>query len=112
MEPSELGWLTRCVVLYESPPEARARVPEFFAAHSAYADEFRERHPGALLMIGPFPDAEDGQPGAMSIFTSRERAEEFAASDPFVLNGVVTRWRVRVWFGPKIKRRSCPLWWS
>jgi len=46
MESSEPEWLTRYVVLYESPPEARARAPEFFAAHSAYADEFRERYPG------------------------------------------------------------------
>jgi uncharacterized protein YciI len=94
---SEPEWLTRYVVLYESPPEARARAPEFFAAHSAYADEFRERYPGALLMIGPFLESEDGQPGAMSIFTSRQRAEEFAASDPFVVNEVVEGWRVRVW---------------
>jgi uncharacterized protein YciI len=97
MESSEPEWLTRYVVLYESPPEARARAPEFFAAHSAYADEFRGRYPGDLLMIGPFAEAEDGQPGAMSIFTSPERAEEFATSDPFVLNHVVAAWRVRVW---------------
>ena len=50
---AEPEWLPRYVLLYESPPEARAKVPAFFAAHSAYADEFRARHPGALLMIGP-----------------------------------------------------------
>jgi uncharacterized protein YciI len=97
VEVSETTWLIRYVLLYESPPEARANVPKFFPAHSAYADDFRKRHPGALLMIGPFPEPEDAQPGAMSIFTSREAAEEFAASDPFVLNGVMRTWRVRTW---------------
>ena len=33
----------------------------------------------------------------MSIFTSREAAEEFARGDPFVLNGVVSNWFVREW---------------
>jgi uncharacterized protein YciI len=97
VEEFETAWLTRYVLLYMSSPEARSRVPELFPAHSAYADDFRERHPGALVMIGPFPEPEEGQPGAMSIFTSREAAEEFAASDPFVVNGVVDTWRVRTW---------------
>jgi uncharacterized protein YciI len=90
-------WLTRYLLLYESPPEARARIPAFFPAHNAYATAFRSLHPGVLVMIGPFPEPEEGQPGAMSIFTSREAAEEFAASDPFVVNGVVDRWRIRAW---------------
>lgn len=97
MEASEIAWLTRYVLLYFSAPESRARIPEFFPAHNAYADEFRTRHPGQLVMIGPFPEPEDGQAGAMSIFTSREAAEEFAAADPFVVNGVVQAWRVRTW---------------
>ena len=33
----------------------------------------------------------------MSIFTSREAAEEFAAGDPFVLNGVIRNWQIREW---------------
>jgi hypothetical protein len=35
--------------------------------------------------------------GSMSIFTTREAAEEFAAGDPFVLNGVVSGWQIREW---------------
>ena len=45
-------------------------------------------------MIGPFADPREG---AMAIFTTREAAEEFAAEDPFVVNGVVASWRVREW---------------
>jgi uncharacterized protein YciI len=93
----EPDWIERFVLLYESPPAGRARAPEFFAAHSAYADEFRARHPGVLLLIGPFPQMEEGHPGAMAILTSRDAAEEFAVSDPFVVNEVVTKWYIRAW---------------
>jgi len=33
----------------------------------------------------------------MSIFTTREAAEEFATGDPFVRNGVVSNWRILGW---------------
>jgi uncharacterized protein YciI len=33
----------------------------------------------------------------MAVFTTREAAEEFAEGDPFVLNGVVSRWEIRAW---------------
>lgn len=97
MTDTDPQWLERYVLLYESSPDARARIPEFFPAHSAYGDEYRARHPGVLLMIGPFAVPEDGQPGAMAIFTSRQAAEEFAATDPFVVNEVVSRWYIRPW---------------
>jgi len=34
--------------------------------------------------------------GSMSIFTTREAAEEFATGDPFVRNGV-SNWRILGW---------------
>jgi hypothetical protein len=33
----------------------------------------------------------------MGLFTTREAAEEFVKEDPFVVNGVVGRWRIREW---------------
>ena len=33
----------------------------------------------------------------MSIFTTREAAEEFVRDDPFVVNGVVRSWHIREW---------------
>jgi uncharacterized protein len=90
-------WVQHYVLLYVSPPSSRARVPEFFAAQSAYSDAFQEAHPGALLMTGPFPQTEQEEPGAMSVFVSREAAAEFAASDPFVLHGLVEKRSVRLW---------------
>lgn len=51
---------------------------------------------GELLLGGALADPVDG---AVLLFQadSPEAAERFARSDPFVTNGLVTRWRVRCW---------------
>jgi uncharacterized protein len=64
---------------------------ENFPAHQARYTEFMRS--GVLTSLGPFADRE----GSMAVFTTREAAEEFAVGDPFVLNGVVSRWHVREW---------------
>jgi len=79
----------RYVVFYESGDLSLAR--EHFPAHRARYTEFMGR--GVLLSLGPFTD----RGGSIAIFTTREAAEEFAAGDPFVLNGVVSDWQVREW---------------
>jgi uncharacterized protein YciI len=81
------------VLLYESAEDVAEKAPTHSAAHSRHWQPFRER--GELLMIGPFGDPQSQ--GAMAIFTTRESAEEFAQSDPFVVNGVVRSWEVREW---------------
>jgi len=96
-DPTGPQWVETFVLLYQSGPDARSRIPQHFPAHHDYSEAFRARRPGVLLMIGPFAESLDGQPGAMSIFTSREAAEDFAAGDPFVLNGVVDTWYIRPW---------------
>lgn len=90
-------WQEHHVLLYFSEPGARERIGALFPAHNAYGQRFRVEHPGELVMIGPFAEPMDGQPGAMSIFRSVTAAEEFAASDPFVTEGAVSEWRVRPW---------------
>jgi len=79
----------RYVLFYENGDVALAA--ENFPAHQARYIEFMRR--GVLGSLGPFTDGS----GAMAIFTSPEAAEEFAAADPFVLNGVVSAWYVREW---------------
>lgn len=83
----------KSVLFYESAPDVAASAPLHFAAHSAHAREFHDR--GVLLMIGVFADVQNE--GAMAVFTSRAAAEEFAERDPFVVNGVVSSWRVSEW---------------
>jgi uncharacterized protein YciI len=78
-------------LIYESAGDVRARVPEVMPAHRAWYEEFARR--GDLLMVGPFSDAT----GALAVLTSRAAAEEFAAGDPFVRNGLVGKWYIREW---------------
>jgi uncharacterized protein len=81
------------VLFYESADDVASKAPAHFPAHSARLDEFHAR--GTLEMVGTFGDPQ--QEGSMSIFTTRDAAEEFAGGDPFVLNGVVRNWYVREW---------------
>ena len=81
------------VLFYESAADVRAKAPPHAAAHRAHIDDFRARD--TLLMIGTFADPQ--AEGSMAIFSAREAAEEFAATDPLVLHGVVRRWYVRGW---------------
>jgi uncharacterized protein len=85
--------MAKYVLLYESADDVRANAPLHFPAHVARWKEFQDR--GTLLMIGTFANPQDE--GSMAIFTTREAAEAFAVSDPFVLNGVVSRWSIREW---------------
>ena len=81
------------VLLYEPADDVAAMAPEHFPAHWARCEEFHAQ--GELEMVGLFGDVQ--REGSMAIFTTREAAEEFAAGDPFVANGVVRRWEVRDW---------------
>jgi len=51
---------------------------------------------GELILGGALADPVDG---AVLLFRgeSAKVAEQFAAADPYVKNGLVTRWRVRPW---------------
>jgi uncharacterized protein len=83
--------MPRYVLLYESAEDVREKAPLHFAAHRARWQEYLDQ--GTLLQIGTFSDLE----GSMAVFATREAAEEFAQTDPFVLNGVVRGWRIREW---------------
>jgi uncharacterized protein YciI len=85
--------MAKFVVFYESADDVRSKAPAHFAAHRARWKEFADR--GELLMIGTFANAQEQ--GSMAIFATREAAEAFVKSDPFVLNGVVRRYEIREW---------------
>jgi len=76
-------------------------VPEYVERRKAYRGEhlrlaWAACDRGELLLAGALADPVDG---AVFVFQgeSPEEAEKFAQSDPYVLNGLVTRWRVRAW---------------
>jgi uncharacterized protein len=84
---------TKHVLFYTSADDVLTKAPAHFPAHSARLAEFHAR--GVLLTVGTFGDPQEQ--GSMTIFTTREAAEEFARDDPFVLGGVVSAWEVREW---------------
>jgi uncharacterized protein YciI len=76
-------------------------VADFVARRSAYRDEHlrlaREAHGrGELLLAGALSDPADR---AVLVFRAPERSvvEDFARKDPYVTQGLVTRWEVRPW---------------
>jgi uncharacterized protein len=81
------------VLFYEPAEDVLSKAPVHFEAHSARLAEFHAR--GELLMVGTFANPQEE--GSMSIFRTREAAEEFVDGDPFVLNSVIRRWEIREW---------------
>ena len=70
-----------------------ARVP-FRKLHLQHAIAAHQR--GELILGGALANPADG---AVILFQgdSPKTAVDFANADPYVLNGLVTRWRVREW---------------
>ena len=82
------------LLFYEVGGDYAERRRQFRAAHLKHARQAVGR--GELVLGGAYANPVDG---ALLLFrgSSPAVAEEFAASDPYVTNGLVTRWRVREW---------------
>ncbi len=75
----------------ENVVERRAPYRE---AHLGLVREYAAR--GELVLAGAFADPVDG---AAFVFRvgDRTNVEEFVAKDPYVVDGLVTGWRIRAW---------------
>ena len=82
------------LLFYEAGADYEERRKPFRAAHLEYASAAAAR--GELVLGGAFANPIDG---AVILFRgdSPAAAEQFAKSDPYVVNGVVKRWYVREW---------------
>jgi uncharacterized protein YciI len=82
------------LLLYDVVPDYVSRRAAFRAEHLAMARAAFDR--GELVLGGALAEPVDG---AVLVFRgdSPAAAEAFAAADPYVKNGLVTRWRVRAW---------------
>ncbi|MBI2764504.1 MAG: hypothetical protein HYX53_01190 [Chloroflexi bacterium] len=82
------------LLLYDYVEDMAAKRAPVRALHLEHANAYYER--GVLRMAGAFADSIDG---AVLVFRADSAAEveEFARNDPYVLNGLVTNWRVRPW---------------
>ena len=82
------------ILFYDIVDDFIARRAPFRTAHLEVAHRAHAR--GELVLAGALVDPEDG---AVLVFhgPSPEIAEAFAQADPYVTNGLVTKWRVRKW---------------
>jgi hypothetical protein len=82
------------LLFYDVSPDYSERRAEFRAEHLNLAWEAQAR--GELVLGGALADPVDG---AVLLFKgeSADIVKRFVASDPYVKNGLVTRWRVRPW---------------
>jgi uncharacterized protein YciI len=82
------------LMFYDFVPNYMERRGPLRAAHLGLAWDAHER--GELVLAGAFDEPADG---GVLLFKcdSPATAEAFAAKDPYVLNGLVSRWWVRKW---------------
>ena len=80
------------LLVYDVASDYVERRAPLRAEHLALARAAHDR--GELVMGGALADPVDG---AVLVFRSDAAAEAFARADPYVRNGLVTRWRVRAW---------------
>jgi uncharacterized protein YciI len=94
------------LLIYDVVPDYAERRAPLRAAHLAHGRAAVAR--GDLVLGGAMADPIDG---AVLLFRgdSPAAAESFAAADPYVLNGLVTRWRVRAWTTVIGDLAECPI---
>jgi uncharacterized protein len=82
------------ILLYEVVDDFVAKRAPFRSEHLKLLEEAHRR--GELVMAGAFSAPADG---AALVFRgdSPAAACHFAATDPYVVKGLVTNWRVRAW---------------
>lgn len=94
------------LLIYDVVPDYAERRAPFRAEHLALARAAVAR--GELILGGALADPIDG---AVLLFEgdSPAAAEAFVAADPYVRNGLVTKWRVRTWTTVVGERAAVPL---
>lgn len=92
--PRDYTWVMHFLLIYEVGDDYVERRTRFRDEHLAKAWAAHER--GELVLAGALANPADG---AVLLFKSESAtvAQEFARTDPYVLNGIVKRWYVREW---------------
>ena len=81
-------------LFYETLDNFPEKRTPFRGSHLQLVRDAHDR--GELLLAGALADPADR---ALLVFRSHDKsvAEDFARRDPYVMNGLVTRWHVREW---------------
>ena len=82
------------LLFYDLVSDYIERRPPLRQEHLKFAEAARQR--GELLLAGALDDPVDA---AVLVFRAADVSvvEDFASSDPYVQNGLVTGWRIRRW---------------
>ncbi len=80
------------LLIYEVVDDYVNRRAPFRAEHLALAQAATEQ--GDLLLGGALAQPVDG---AILLFRTQQAAENFAANDPYIHNGLIQKWSVRQW---------------
>ena len=94
-EQQDMYYVVFFETFYDSFEDAMSKAPDVIAAHTARSKELHAQ--GTLLMSGAFLNRAEEPLSTMAICATPEAAEEYARGDPFVLNGMVSRWYIRKW---------------
>lgn len=82
------------LLFYDYVDNVVERRAPFREAHLGLVRTFVDR--GELVLAGAFADPVDGAALAFKV-DDRAKVEEFVAHDPYVVQGLVTGWRIRPW---------------
>mmetsp|Transcript_1626 Transcript_1626/g.5545 ORF Transcript_1626/g.5545 Transcript_1626/m.5545 type:complete len:104 (-) Transcript_1626:97-408(-) len=82
------------VLMYDYVPDILDKRGPFRAGHIGAAKKMAEED--KMVMAGAFADPVDG---ALFIFKNvpREEIDAYVQSDPYVVNGLVTGWKIKPW---------------
>jgi len=82
------------LLFYDVVPDYATKRMPYRGSHLAYAQQAVDR--GELILGGALANPVDA---SILLFraSSPDIVEKFARDDPYVRNGIVTKWRVREW---------------
>jgi uncharacterized protein YciI len=79
----------KAVVIGEPSGATMESIMNVYPRHKAIVDKYIAK--GEVIGIGPFTDR-----GNMAIFKTRAAAEQFVTEDPFILEGLVKSFVIRI----------------
>jgi hypothetical protein len=85
--------MKHCILQYDSVDDFINRRTPFRDEHLRLIHEAHAR--GEIVMAGALGNPPDG--GLLVFKAPASVAEDFARHDPYVVNGLITRWVVRPW---------------
>lgn len=95
------------LLFYEKAPDHAQREAPLMAAHREHVRAALSR--GEIVLAGPLLEPTDGSNVLLFEADTADTVRSFAAADPYVTGGIVTRWQLRPWRTVAGKDAAYPL---